>query len=527
MNNLKINYKDLISLDSIVNLSTEKALDHIGKLTDISFYLKKTEGLKHSIKLNEELQKRELSASEMSTAHYYMGNAWADIKKLLTEDKKKIWEWEQKETEKEIIHYRKALCKDVLIHLPTPMKHQILINLGNVMSNIGRFVEALGYWDGVIEKFPSNAMALGNKGYGLSFYADALYDIKHKIIFFQKALEFLKKSTKYPLRPEAKEIFENQIKLIESSIPPKYLKKKIKLNDFSLGKSRSEIEYRKWCLENRLFLNPLNDLGLYKISAKDILTTPNIVVGIDEGPYYPGFFNQIKQEFVSARYLYYKGINVDKPHFSDHCVLLYNTLDYPVYSLSIEKIKSAFRTTYSIFDKIAFFLNRYLNFSIPPKKVKFRTFWYKSTEKKKGLNDELKNLKNWPLRGLYWLSKDLFEDQKGFIESLEPDAKELSDIRNHLEHKYLKVHDDIWAGEPKELDGLTDTLAYSIYRSDFEAKTLKLMKMARAALIYMSLTIHKEELQRAKRRNEERKNITGETIQIEMPLDIWEDEWKI
>src|SRR5207245_1998729 len=88
-----------------------------------------------------------------------------------------------------------------------------------------------------------------------------------------------------------------------------------------------------------------------------------------------GFFNQIKQEFVSARYLYYEGLRSKGPHFSDRDVLLYNTLDYPVYSLATEKLRAAFRLAYSLFDKISFFLNHYLQLGHNPNKVSFRGVW--------------------------------------------------------------------------------------------------------------------------------------------------------
>lgn len=63
------------------------------------------------------------------------------------------------------------------------------------------------------------------------------------------------------------------------------------MDSFSFGDSEQEIQYRRWCLRNRLFINPLNDIGLHPISAHDILTTPAIVVKIGEGPYYQGYFN--------------------------------------------------------------------------------------------------------------------------------------------------------------------------------------------------------------------------------------------
>ncbi len=72
-----------------------------------------------------------------------------------------------------------------------------------------------------------------------------------------------------------------------------------------------------------------------------------------------GFFNQMKQEYASARWLLYEGLQEDRVHFSDHDVRLCNTLDYSCHSLTVEKTKIAFRMAYSLFDKIAFFLNGY------------------------------------------------------------------------------------------------------------------------------------------------------------------------
>ena len=212
-----------------------------------------------------------------------------------------------------------------------------------------------------------------------------------------------------------------------------------------------------------------------------------------KAPHYQGFYNQMKQEFVSARWLYYEGITARKPHFSDKDVTLYNTLDYPCYSLAVEKVKVAFHMAYSLLDKIAFFLNHYLALGIHQNRVYFKSFWYSAENRRQGLRSVFVKCPNWPLRGLFWLSKDLFEDKSGFRECLEPDAQELDTIRNHAEHKYVKLHDGMWRGKDPADDPLlrlsTDVLAASLYRNDFESKALRLLKMARAALIYLSLGI--------------------------------------
>ena len=512
MKNLEAKYKLLTEINNLKGLTTDAALEHIGLLIDLSLDLRQTDGLNHAIKLSKELQKRRLTAGQLATSHYFLGNSWANLRALLRSGND-LWEWEQKEMENEISHLRRALHKDEISELPVERSCQILTNLGNLMDIVGRFIEAIEYWDKALAKLPSFAMARGNRGIGLAHYAHALYDKGHALIFLKYSYADLKTALLSELHEDARKDFDKYRMRIESKYTKEVLDKDFNMNSFSLGASEQESRYRRWCLENGLFLNPLNDLGPHPIAARDILTTPSIVVDIGEGPYYQGYFNQMKQEFVSARHQYYEGISAEQSHFSDRGVLLYNTLDYPVYSLAVEKVKSAFRTSYSLFDKIAYFLNHYLDRSIPERDVSFRGLWYRSQRKNKVLRSDFQQRQNWPLRGLFWLSKDLFEDKPFFKKSIEPDAKALREIRNHLEHKYLKIHEDAWQGTPK------DTLAFSIHRNEFETKTFKILRMTRAALMYLSLAIHFEE-QRCVKGRSANKSV------LEIPLSLWKYEWK-
>lgn len=497
MKNLETIYHSLISLKNLEGLTNDVALRHIGQLTDLSLDLRETGGLEHAIRLSDELQSRHLTPAQVATSHYFLANAWANLRALKRTSSDQ-WDWEQAEMEKEIIHLRLALQKG---HqgLPDARVCQILTNMGNLLDQTGRFVEAVEYWDEALEKLPSFSMARGNRGVGLITYAQALYDHGHRGIFLKHAHTDLKTALLSELHKDARTPFERSLVWIESVLSSEFIKKKVDLNTYSLGTSEQEVRYRRWCLRNRLFLNPLNDLGPYHIAARDVFTTPSIAVRVGEGPYYLGYFNQMKQEFASARYQYYEGISSKRQHFSDTDVLLYNTLDYPAYSLAIEKVKSAFRTTYSLFDKIAYFLNHYLDLSTP--RTSFRQLWYRKQKKSKGLRSDFQNRMNLPLRGLFWLSKDLYEPS--FQDSIEPDAQEIWQIRNQLEHRYLKIHGDPWTGPFKnngEIGSPLDALAFSVHRQEFEAKALKLLKLARAALIYLSSAVNCEEYRRARER---------------------------
>ena len=90
------------------------------------------------------------------------------------------------------------------------------------------------------------------------------------------------------------------------------------------------------------------------------------------------------------------------------------------------------------------------------------------------------------MRGLFWLYKDFFEKEE-LHSYLEPEAKELSTIRNFIEHKSFKIIE--FGNSEISEDGFT----YIIDRDSFIEKTFRLMKSIRAAIIYTSLFINIEE----------------------------------
>lgn len=495
-------YEALMARETLEGLPNDHALEEIGTLTDLSLDLQRKEGLELAIKLSEELQRRELSPERRALSHYFLGNAWSNLGPLTG---RYHGDWEQPELEREVFNYRMALREEGVGGLSDQRMCQILTNLGNAMSQIGRPVEAVEYWDRALELLPTFSMARGNRGHGLYYYATSIYDEGHKHLILKTAHEDLQNAlsaeSQRILEGNAHEAFERVKVEIEGYLAPCCLEEDADdVHGFSLGDSEEEVSYRRWGLDNRLFLNPLNDLGPYPIAAADVLVLPSIVTDSQEGPSGPsllGLYNQMKQEFVSARYFYHEGVTSYAPHFSDKEVKLYDTLDFPSYSLAVERTKVAFRMAYSVLDKVAFFLNHYLGLGIPDHRVTFKTVWYEDQSRKKSLMQAIEERHNWPLRGLFWVSKDLFEDNPGFEEALEPDAREWKDFRNGLEHRYLKLHEDYWSGPQDDYHGaseqavanLRDDLALSKYRRDFEAKALRLLKTVRASLIYLCLAV--------------------------------------
>jgi LA2681-like HEPN len=120
----------------------------------------------------------------------------------------------------------------------------------------------------------------------------------------------------------AKAFFADIRDQIATRIDVEKVDRALDLGGYELGTSEEERAYRLWCLNNTLFLNPLNDLGPLIFAARDILHLLPFVTPIDEPPALLGLFNQIKQEFVMAHRLYYDGIRSDSVHFADRDVLL-------------------------------------------------------------------------------------------------------------------------------------------------------------------------------------------------------------
>lgn len=519
----------LLAHGTLDGLDNGASLRFVGRLIDCAGDLQHIEATEHALRMCDALAKRQFSDDESALLDYFRGNAWSSLRKIRGRNPRIAGAWEQPELAKELFYFRRAIRHAGFEKLDKIRRCQILTNTANLFNTVGRCTEAIEYWNRALAIMPNFGMALGNRGYGLMHYARVLHDRGYAVAVMKFAHDDLYQATtpnaffESPRYGEVKEAMAREAETIAAHIDLEKVGASLKLEGRGLGRSKSEQKYRRWCLEHQLFLNPLNDLGSYPIASIDVLTLPDLVVAIKEPPTLIGFYNQLKQEYGTARFLYYEGIQNKTAHFADRGVLLYDTLDYPAYSLAVERVKAAFRMAYSLFDKFAFFINAYWRLGMPEKSVNFRSVWYSKIERGRlgPLRECFNGYENWPLCGLFWLSKDLLEEGSELADTVEPDAEAIKTIRNHLEHKYLKVHDWPWMSNgytEATNDSFRDSLAYSITRGDLEAKALRLLKLARAGLTYISLAVHREEQLRAKER--------GDGLVVPMPIDSWPDEWK-
>ncbi|MEQ9006473.1 MAG: LA2681 family HEPN domain-containing protein, partial [Ekhidna sp.] len=444
---------------------------------------------KRAIELTKGINPESQFPTKRTLFHYFISIAWSDIR-IKNNGVPESWEWNHSEYEQEIIHLRNALkyFNPETIDHPVIRLCQIHTNLANSKDFCGRFVSAFENWNAAIDIDNQFAMALGAKGNSMIYHGlNSLYDKGHQSIYLGLGYQYLKQSIKHPLESYALKQYTDKIKYLGIKYPW------VNEYDPNLNEtencSSEEKEYRDWCLNKTLFLNPLNDIGYFKVAKHDPFALPSMIIGTEKAGSYHSFFNQIKQEYVSSRLFLFKGLNDLENHFADKGVLKYDLLDQSIQSVKLEQVKISYRIAYSIFDKISYFLNYYLDLKIPERRVNFRSIWFDKNEE---LKDVFKAKPNLMFRALYWISKDLFYKNSDYTSALEPDAAEFAKIRNHIEHKGFRVFEDS-TFKGLELPVFEDRISYSLSYNEFVGKTQKLLKLAREAIMYLSLGIRWEE----------------------------------
>ncbi len=420
---------------------------------------------------------------EKAEFYYNQANAWGYSQNLSEDEANPLFD--NPLIDKQIFLQRQALThirKTNDVH-----KHcQILTNLCITFNHIGRCSDALFYINEALQLNKDFGMAKGHKGMALFYYARFIWEPGQQFLFFQHAWKHLKAAElSREVYEGAQTEFARLADKIEQVHSPVLLGELPKHKNWFAWLWPREKRYRKWCLKNRLFLNPLNDLLHDSVAGHDYFSLPTMVRPVSYKPIFHNLFNQLKEEYTSARFLFFEGRENAQRSYADKGVTIVETGEYAEYSIALEKIKIAFRMSYSLFDKIGYFLYRYFELGDTTVPVYFKNVWYNKGIKEKGLRDRFQNSKNWPLRGLYWMSKDLADKDQD--SPVEPDARHIANLRNYMEHKAFKI---VSEGLP---DGINEEDEYEISRYLLEDRTLRILQLARSAIQYLSFVVYFEE----------------------------------
>lgn len=441
--------------------------------------------------------------------YYSVGTVYGDIAYISKTNK-------ESDIEKQLFYFRKSIeiissgkpIEEKFTPYIKGFKLSLYTNYGNALSRCGRRIAAIQQYKRAISLNKDFGMALGNLGIAYKHYAMMVSDNVHRDYMNHFAYNLLSKAicvNDKNVHKNACECFHNAISEYTEEYIEAFLKPSLEIPQYEY-KNEEELLYRTWALENNLFLNPLNDLPVDELCfAADVLQLPSMVVDINAKPVFHGMLNQIKQDYVFARYQLYQGMQQQyETHFADKDTYLLNTADYPQYSIRIEMIKSSFQTLYSLLDKCAYFLSHYFDLGIKERDISFHSIW--ENQKMKELNKQHKNYALWSLR---WIGKDFYNK---LMDSPNPYAKRTCEIRNALEHRYTKV---VWDLFSDRQNGEIDNLAFYISESELINETIKLLHIIREAIISMVLAVGIEE--------HEHNNQDA----IPITIDQYYDEWKI
>ncbi len=504
----------------------EDLLDYLGIQVDVASLDQGCDLAEDAIKRLQKFAEVTSTPKLKGTAYYFLANAHDAIWQIERRSVGYIPSWSdlrlhnQKVALSEALRFREALPKVRLL--------QIYTNLGNTLDRMGRCVEAAYFYDKALEIDPGFGMALGNKGRSLYHYAQFVTNPHDRTILVREAYRMLTMALGASLEKGATEGFSETKERIESIAPPGLLDSKtVSLDAEHKYYGKEHREYVRFCCVHRLFLNPLNQLGPVLIARGDPLGLPPFVTGISDfsGYYFWSYFNSLKQEYAAARLLLFQSQRPKKRvHYADREVVLVNTLDYPCYSVQTEFLKLAFRSCYSLLDKLAFFLNAYFCLGVPDRKVYLRTLWYENY-RTGPLRPQFVGMNNPGAMALFYLSQDLFEEEVT-DDNVETSLRHIANYRHALEHRFLKLHDMLYT-PPKEVENqfdefeakLKDPKTPSVHVADVFEDTVHLFRIARAAVIYLTMTILVNEDRKRKETNEA-KILPGPI------LDTYEDNWK-
>jgi hypothetical protein len=416
-------------------------------------------------------------AADESRFYYILGNC---AQELFRNDN---LDWFSDDLSRAVIFFRKALYAFQKIDNPNDddlyLKSCIEVNLGNCLSCQGRAFCCIPLWDSAFQ-LKKNPVAIISKANHSLFLADILYDDSHKEYHLFSAYKLINLG----LESFDELHFEHKAAYSESSnfmAFKAWFEDKFKLDDFECFetykedfKTRKQADYLKWCGDNRLFINDLNDVCLSEVVYQDILELPsfsqsiNQALSMHEELMYHGNFDELKNDYCYARYLVFsaKDIPNENEHFFNETYPHVNDMAHSVTNLKASHYKSAFKILYAIFDKVAYFISRFfdLNDVADDRNISFDNIFRDLSVKDKNKwlpNKKLKNSGNCFIHALFYILKDIrdVKTHTPISKWLDPDAKKFTDIRNAIEHRSFKIVDDygyelISSGEDYRLEQL-------------------------------------------------------------------------
>lgn len=195
-------------------------------------------------------------------------------------------------------------------------------------------------------------------------------------------------------------------------------------------------------------------------------------------------FSSIKEEFVTARHLFYQAKNFSPELLLRNEIAFYGDPEGGAeFGLVSGVLKTSFRLAVDLMDKVAVFLVLYFGLGGPIDNLNFNNFWFKDRKPKNGVLHPILELKikdNYSLLGLRDIQRDFFRQEF---------PAPIKNARNAAVHRWLRLS---WL--PLEKDSRADS-AWNL--DDFYHVTLFVLRQAKAVILLLAAIVNFEEKRRA------------------------------
>lgn len=457
---------------------------------DCGSTLKDIEAIELGISLiNDLLQKDEFPSHVNQVLRYNLSNGYASLASLHQASG-------SDEAMLEAFQNQKQLLQSVLLEkesLPDELLPNAITNYANILDQLGRTVEAVDHYYDCLRIVPNHAVAMGNCGSALQRLLNISVAHNPKILY--EAWWLMKKANQ--LKPDlirlsgehaflhCQNALANFEKYLESVVPDGYKGIEKQITEFETVHTWEPSPMLTQLESDRLLLTVNPRLSNCPTEYTDDICFENIVLATDDSGQklfctLSHSFNHAKEDFATARYLYYQSQSQEAALIEASTITSYiDTLDYADFGLRSGFLKSSLRLAADLLDKCAGFINLYLNLGHPEDFVTLKNLWYVDRSRKKGLHPEVKlRLRsNQYLHALWDLKTDLF---------LGKYPAPFNDLRNDTTHKRLVLS---WYGSLDETDS-----SHSL--REFQKNIRFLLRMAKAAIIYTTGIVMIEEQQR-------------------------------
>lgn len=148
--------EQLLATSSLADKPIGTAMVMAAKLVDLATDRRSEPGLLHAINLIEQLRKARKDTVEEPELSYFLANAWEGLCAIRRTDDRSIWVWKQPERKTRLLCLREAAQSRHFQSLRRGRQTQVLTNMGNLLSFVGRSFDAVRFYDRALAAFQTS-----------------------------------------------------------------------------------------------------------------------------------------------------------------------------------------------------------------------------------------------------------------------------------------------------------------------------------------------------------------------------------